>query len=527
MGESIAALVAVSLVAADVSGETVTYRLLESARAYGRARLVDLAELEQVSRRHAEYFLTYFQSASVRSSGWSSLQWVEAYKSQLDNLRAALDWASSSREWRLRDALTTVAVPLLTHLSLNEECRSRVQSALSDRPAGLAPDAQFEVQLLAGLGMSLLYTSGGGPKAYEAWRDCLSAAEKNCDIDYQLRAIGSMWSVSFREGKMREVRRLHERFEALAGLSPSVEDALHAKRMHAIEMFYYGQFKEACKYQREVYEAYLKGGYSMDVLRFRIDQTVLACVNLSKTLWVLGFPDHAKTIASRSVEIAQNVHHDISTAYALAYSACRISVITGDFLAAETYIENLLEISVVDQNGPWKYFGLCWKGALLSRQGDATGAATILSEALVGVPEGSFGMHHTRFLGELAYADAGAGNVAAGLAHIGKAIELCERLDEQWFLAELIRLEGEIILIGGGPGANIAARDRFTRSLALAKRQGALSFELRAATSLARLGFDDGNGTSVQVLGEIYGRFTEGFGTSDLIRARTILESSA
>ncbi|MEG3086904.1 ATP-binding protein [Sphingomonas sp. PB4P5] len=519
----IGALIATSLVTAEVTGASPSYRLLESARAYGSERLRDEGEQEEVARRHAEFFLDYFQSASVRSTGWSSMQWVGAYKAQLDNLRAALDWSSSASEWRLRDALTAAAVPLLTHLSLTEECRIRVEAALTDRPDGFAPEEHCEMQLLAGLGMSLLYTRGAGPDANNAWLACLAAAERNGDTDYQLRALAGLWSASFNEGKMEAVRRLRSRFENVVGDPPSIENALHGQRMRGMEMFYQGRFVEAGVDLQRVYEGYSNEVGSMDVLRFRTDQMVLACVNYSKTLWLQGFPDKSRNIAAQSVEAAKVINHDISLTYALALAACRISIITGDYINAENYIDQLFRRATMDRTGPWKYFAQCWKGTLLSRQGSAPEAVEMLSDALLGVPEGSFGMHQTRFLGELAYATAQVGEVNCGLAKIRRAIEICDRLEERWFLAELLRLEGEILLIQGTPSYALAEKC-FSNAMELAKRQGALSFELRIASSLVRLGIADGSGKGRDVLTQVHGRFVEGFGTIDLVEAKRLLD---
>jgi predicted ATPase len=78
-----------------------------------------------------------------------------------------------------------------------------------------------------------------------------------------------------------------------------------------------------------------------------------------------------------------------------------------------------------------------------------------------------------------------AGQHADGLAAIEEAISRSERTEEHWAMAELVRVKGELLLLKGEPGA--APEDHFRQALDWARRQGALSWELRAATSLARL----------------------------------------
>ena len=85
-------------------------------------------------------------------------------------------------------------------------------------------------------------------------------------------------------------------------------------------------------------------------------------------------------------------------------------------------------------------------------------------------------------------------------------------------------IKGELLLLQAADGAAAAAEDHFRQAVDLASRQGALSWELRAATSLARLLRNQGRDLEAIVcLQPIYDRFTEGFGTADLIAAKQLL----
>ena len=118
-----------------------------------------------------------------------------------------------------------------------------------------------------------------------------------------------------------------------------------------------------------------------------------------------------------------------------------------------------------------------------------------------------------------------AGQNADGLAAIEEAIARSERTEERWAMAELLRVKGELLLLQGAPGAAAAAEDHFRQALDWARRQGALSWELRAATSLARLLRNQGRpADATACLQPIYDRFTEGFGTADLVAAKQLLD---
>jgi predicted ATPase len=108
-----------------------------------------------------------------------------------------------------------------------------------------------------------------------------------------------------------------------------------------------------------------------------------------------------------------------------------------------------------------------------------------------------------------------------------EAIALAEDTGEHNWDAETWRVRGELLLIGSAPDGR-EAESCFRRGLEVARRQEAKSFELRAATSLSRLWQRQGKPADArQLLGEIYGWFTEGFDTADLKEAKALLEELA
>ena len=118
-----------------------------------------------------------------------------------------------------------------------------------------------------------------------------------------------------------------------------------------------------------------------------------------------------------------------------------------------------------------------------------------------------------------------AGQIADGLAAIEEAIVRSDPSEGRWLIAELLRIKGELLLLQGAPGAAATAEDHFRQALDWARRQGALSWEVRAATSLARLLRDQGRSAeATALLQPVYDRFTEGFATADLKAAKALLD---
>jgi predicted ATPase len=118
-----------------------------------------------------------------------------------------------------------------------------------------------------------------------------------------------------------------------------------------------------------------------------------------------------------------------------------------------------------------------------------------------------------------------AGQIDDGLAAIEEAIDHSERTEERWLFAEFLRVKGELLLLQAAQGAAAAAEDHLRQALGMAHRQGALAWELRAATSLARLSRDQGRpAEGMALLQPVYSRFTEGFESADLKEAKGLLD---
>jgi predicted ATPase len=125
-------------------------------------------------------------------------------------------------------------------------------------------------------------------------------------------------------------------------------------------------------------------------------------------------------------------------------------------------------------------------------------------------------------LAELAEALGHAGRIAEGLALVEAGIEQSEG---DWLTSELLRLKGELLLLQSARAVAQTAEDLFRQALDRARRQEMLSWELRAATSLARMLRDQGRSAdAIAYLRPTYDRFTEGFGAADLITAKQLLD---
>jgi predicted ATPase/DNA-binding winged helix-turn-helix (wHTH) protein len=525
VADCVANLVAKSLVTADSGGAMVRYRLLETTRAYVLEKLVEAGEFDAAARRHAERYRELFESAEAEAQTRPIDEWLAEHGPRIDNVRAALDWAfSPGGDASIGVALTVAAVPLWMYLSLMEECRGRVERALAAIAAGAGRDARREMKLLAALAASLSYTKGAVSEIGAAGTKALEIAESLGDAEYQLRSLCGLWVFRVRGGQQGAALSLAERFHALAAKRSDPNDRLTGDQLIGTSQYFLGHLLSARHHLERVLANDVAPAQKWQILRSEVDQWTAARAYLARILWLQGFPDQAMRTAEGSVAEARATNHAISLGLALAMAACPIALWVGDLAAAQHYVEMLLDHSTRHALARWRVFGRCYQAMLIIQRGDL-GMGLQLLRAGFAEP-GAAGSVPRFFTFLLAEALGRAGQIADGLAAVEEAILRSERTEERWLIAELLRIKGELLLLEGAPNAAAAAEDHFRRALDWARRQGALSWELRAATSLARLLSDQGRSVdAIVLLQPVYDQFTEGFDTADLRAAKALLNA--
>jgi predicted ATPase len=521
--EGVANLAAKSLISTDISSDVTYHRLLDTMRAYALEKLSESGETERVRALHAEYYRDLFEHAETEWETRPTAEWLGDYGRQIDNVRAALDWAfSPDGDASIGVELTAAAVPLWVHLSLMEECRSRVEQALAAIAAGAGQDVRREMQLHAALAASLMYTKGAVSEIDAVGTKALEIAESLGNAEYQLRSLFALWSFHISNGQHCAALTLAQRFYSLAAKRSDPTDRLIGERMIGGAQYYLGDLLSARRHLDRVLADYVAPAQKWQIVRFQVDQRAGARACLARILWLQGLPDQAMRTAESSLENARASNHAISVGNALAVAACPIALWVGDLAAAEHYVEMLLDHSTRHALGRWRVFGRCYQGMLVIQRGDVETGLRLLRAVFA---ESGAAGDAVRLIGFLISAASGhAGQIADGLGAIEEAIFRPERSEERWLNAELLRVKGELLLLQGAPGAAAAAEGQFRQALDGAHRQGALSWELRTASSLARLWRDQHRVKEARaLLGSVYGRFTEGFATADLREAKSLL----
>ncbi len=169
--------------------------------------------------------------------------------------------------------------------------------------------------------------------------------------------------------------------------------------------------------------------------------------------------------------------------------------------------------------------GTIFRGWALAEQGHGAEGLSQIREGLAALQATRSEVWRSHFLALLAEAYGKAEQVEAGLTTVVEALAFVERTEERFYEAELYRLKGELLLQQSPDNATEAAAC-FHRALDISRNQAAKSWELRAATSLARLWQQQGKTAEAgELLAPVYNWFTEGFDTADLKDAKDLLEA--
>jgi predicted ATPase/DNA-binding winged helix-turn-helix (wHTH) protein len=522
----IADLIAKSFIIADVDAPRAYYRLLDTTKVYASQKLKEADEFQLVSRSHANHFRLLFERAESEWETRSTAEWLADYIRQVDNLRAALDWAfSSPGDKSIGVALTVAAVPLWFQLSLINECRERVEFAIAARDPHASLDAHCEMKLHAALGWSLMYTPGHERPTGTAWRAALESAQNLGDVDYQLRALWGLWAVHYNNGEYREALVLAERFSALAASSTDAADPHIADRMIGVALHFLGDQTDARWHIERMLARYATPSNRSHIVRFQFEQRVTARTTLVRALWLQGFADQALGEVERNIDEAVAIEHTLTLCNALANGACPVALLAGDLIAAERYTAMLTSLTERHALEIWHTFADIFRGELLARSAQVDRGMKLLHDSIAKLRNARFAQHQTAFLRVLAEGAVRAGQLADALVAINEALLQCEQTDERWCMSELLRIKGEIALRDTATDGAVVAEKLFLEALDWARRQQALSWELRSATSLAQLWCNHGRVRDARnLLAPVYNRLTEGHQTADPKAARSLLD---
>lgn len=254
---------------------------------------------------------------------------------------------------------------------------------------------------------------------------------------------------------------------------------------------------------------------------FGIDPGMVARAMSSRPLWTLGYPDDALARSQETIALGRSQRQPVTLVFALIVSQ-GIHLYRGETAEAMTLGDEIIALCreyEFPQEAEW---ARCFQGSAMARSGRLDAGIAQLRSSLDALKALRSGLVRTTFLALLADALCMAGRVDEGLAVVGEGFEHAERTSERGFVDELHRVRGELLRLAGKLGE---AEASLRTALDHASRRQARAFELRAATSLARLLADAHRPKAARdVLAPVVEWFTQGPGTADLVAARAVLD---
>jgi predicted ATPase/DNA-binding winged helix-turn-helix (wHTH) protein len=526
--EAIANLAEKSLIATDTTGNIAYRRLLDTTRLYALLKLAENGEIDSAQRRHASYFRDALALPASGSGSWLSNEELTRRIREVDNVRAALDWCfSPAGDVAIGAELTAAYAPVWRHFSLMAECRERCERALIGFDAAGITNTRVQMQLQIALGSALVATMAPAEQTKTVLTEALELANVLGDLDAQASALRELQGVLVFRGEYGRARTVAEQLQEVAHRIGDRAMAAVADRLMGNTLLTLGRPREAQLCLERVLRSSVPAEDRQVTISRQSDDRAMARAMLARALWLQGFAEKARSEVEASLEELRGADYGLSFCRVLYFGFCRIVPMIGDFAAAERAITRLIEVATSFDAPFWQTAGRLLEGKLLVERGEFAQGAAVLRDAFATCSRTGWRISYPEFKGALAQALTGLGRVDAALSAVNEAVASAGQGEngQVWYVPELLRVKGEVLLRQGADRSAAAAEDCFDQAAEMAREQGALFWELRVALSLARLLRGQGRSADgLAILQAVYDHFTEGFATADLKAAKVLLD---
>jgi len=361
---------------------------------------------------------------------------------------------------------------------------------LADTLAATAPSAALSsnrLRLQTSLGNALIHAKGHqAPETSGAFARARELANREEDAAERFSAYYGLWVGHFNRCEFASMREMAGLFLREATARPDYPEALVAHRISGATCFYFGDFAGAHDHFQKTIELYDQTRQGDFANRFGTDPRAAAEVYDAITLWLLGRVDEALRLADCALTDAESAAHAPTMGSALLFAAL-LGLIRYNPQAVATDSQALADIvSRYDLPAWWAGIAVFFQGWTRWLRGEGEAGLAEMRRGIGICREQSLVWLLAAFEPPLAEAEAGAGEIDAGLRRLDDALAELERTEERWYEAEMHRIRGEILL-KRDPADTVAAEQSLHAAIAIAQSQKARSFELRAALALAKL----------------------------------------
>jgi predicted ATPase len=438
-------------------------------------------------------------------------------------------------EWRAHHAVLADvrerAVPYLLGAGRKAVARSAHREAMAHLTKGLEllealPDGsqrdRLELDLQSALAPTLMAVQGyAAPEVERAHARALDLCRRVGDSQKLVAVHRGQWVFALTRARYRTARELVERLRELAELNRDPALLLEASTSAGLVALFMGEFEPASDHFARGVTLYEES--AAKIRGALVEMTVTCMAYLGRVLWFRGYPDQALQRSEQALSLAREHQRTLSIAQAMGLLT-NVHQVRGDLDQTREWVERTLAYSVERGFPYWTALARILQSWNRGVQGPDAEAIEHIRRSLERYEATGARLGQSWFLALLGEVYGRIGDAAEGLAALAKAENLITETGEGYYEAEIHRLVGDLRLQQGGPAAASAAEVSYRRAIEVSRRQGARGWELRAATSLARMWRSYGRAAEGrELLRPVHASFTEGLETRDLRAARELL----
>jgi predicted ATPase len=474
------------------------HSLLKSQQPPLHARVARMLETQfpEIARRQPELLATHYQAAA--------------------QYEPAIDYWHNAGQRALEHSAHHEAISHFKH-----------GLALLPQLPDTAARQQKELLLQSALGVPLTMTQGyGTPEVERTYARALELSSAGGESPQHFAALRGLWVFYLIRAEYQTALKLSEQLLDLAAEEQDPALGMEAYATRGITLFYGPDLTQAHTHVGKALRLYEPQQHRRHVFRYGQDLGVMCGCYDAWIRLLQGYPAQAQGTLAQTLQLAQRQAHPLSLVYALSFDVLIDYESYREPLRVEEKAHTLMTLSQTQGFPFWLSAGIILEGWAWVVKGQEHQGIARMEEGIALWRATGAELARTLWLSLLAEAYGIIGQAEQGLASLAEAFLALHQHGEHFYEAELYRLQGALLLRSAG--AMPEAENCFQQARAIARQRKTKLLELRAALCLSlclsRLWKKTGQRQAAQqLLSEIYRRFTEGFDTADLKKAKALL----
>ena len=415
--------------------------------------------------------------------------------------------------------------------SANLEAISHLRNGLLiiDKHPDSSQRTDLELAIQITLGLAVMMSKGyAAPEAEHAYARARELCKDIIDLNAVFPVLCGLWEYYVVRADLTNANNLAHEIHKISVQSHQPNLKLEAHRILGTTQLWQGRLAEALEnLQSQEIQTLLAPNNIEAQVSYCQDARVATLANTSVVLWLLGYPDQALERAYLALDLAKKLSHPFSQAYALQFLGTVLQL-RGDYKTAGQYADILIALSETYGFPYWAATAKMLRAWVATNDTNANITSARYQDAVNEYEASGNQLARPYFLTLLSTLHIKAGNLEAAKSTIDVALEETELTGEKFFMSELLRMKGELVLSDPYQSDFTVAENLFMKAIDCALQQSAKSLALRAAISLAKLWEkrdprQDCRGKIISLLGQQLSDIQEGQHTADILAAQQLL----